>query len=154
MDRLNQEQPPKGINRFITAQNIKLGDTTAYEEALSEIKHGHKYGHWIWFIFPQLKGLGSSDLAQYYGLDVEEVDDYIANDILYSRLIEITEALLTLDNSMVNIVGYIDALKIKSCMTLFYLKTNNERFKNVLDKFYDGEYCEYTRKQLEKSENK
>lgn len=155
MDKLdrNLKQTPNGINRFIIAQNIKLGDTSVYEEALSEIKQRHKYGHWIWFIFPQLKGLGSSDLAQYYGLDVDEVDDYIANDILYSRLIEITEALLTIDNSIENIVGYIDALKIKSCMTLFYLKTNNERFKNVLDKFYDGTYCEYTRKQLEKSKN-
>ena len=133
------------INRFIDAQDINSSNISIYEEALNEIKQGHKEGHWIWFIFPQLRGLGSSINSRFYGLDVNEADDYINNETLYSRLVEISEALLNVNNdSIIDIVGYIDSLKIKSCMTLFYLKTNNELFKKVLDKYFDGEYCEYT----------
>ena len=133
------------IKRFVDAQNINVSFKSLYEEALEEIKQGHKEGHWIWFVFHQLKGLGNSVNSRFYGLDVNEVDDYINNETLYSRLVEISEALLNVDNdSIIDIVGYIDSLKIKSCMTLFYLKTNNELFKKVLDKYFDGEYCEYT----------
>lgn len=137
-----------GLNRFLEAQDGLIGETSEYEEALSEIKKGYKCGHWIWFIFPQLKGLGHSANAQYYGLDLDEVDDYISNEVLYQRLIKITRALLNNDDKIENIVGYTDALKIKSCMTLFYLKTNNGLFKEVLDKYYGGEYCEYTKEKV------
>ena len=139
------KEDKNNIKRFIDAQNINASFKSLYEEALEEIKQGHKEGHWIWFIFPQLRGLGDSVNSRFYGLDVNEVDDYINNETLYSRLIEISEALLNVNNdSIIDIVGYIDSLKIKSCMTLFYLKTNNELFKKILDKYFNGEYCEYT----------
>lgn len=95
--------------------------------------------------FSTIKRFRGSCNSRYYGLDIDEVNDYVNNKILYDRLVEIIEALLENDKSIENIVGSIDTLRIKSCMTLFYLKTNNELFKKVLDKFYDGKYCEYTK---------
>lgn len=136
------------LDRFIKIQNETIADGTRYELTLQEIVNGHKCGHWVWYIFPQLKGLGKSLNSYYYGLYNNEVNDYVNNKILYDRLIEITEALLENDKPIEDIVGSIDALKIKSCMTLFYLKTNNELFKKVLDKFYDGKYCKYTKEVL------
>ena len=137
------------LDRFIKIQDEKIADRTRYELAFQGIVNSHKCGHWIWYIFPQLKGLGKSLNSSYYGLCDYEVNDYIDNEVLYNRLIEITEALLENDKSIEDIVGSIDALKIKSCITLFYLKTNNELFKKVLDKFYDGKYCEYTKERVE-----
>ncbi len=142
------ETSKTNVNRFLEAQNRCINGKTMYELALQEIINGYKCGHWIWYIFPQLKGLGRSFNSYYYGLDINEVDDYADNEALYSRLIEITKALLENDKPIEDIAGSIDALKIKSCMTLFYLKTNNELFKKVLDKFYDGKYCEYTKEAL------
>ena len=137
------------LNRFLEVQNRLINNKTMYELALDEINGQKKLNHWIWYIFPQLKGLGTSFNSNYYGLDVNEVNDYIDNDVLYNRLIEITEALLKNNKPIEDIVGPIDTLKIKSSMTLFYLKTNNDLFKKVLDKFYNGKYCEYTKEKVE-----
>ena len=124
------------LNRFIEAQNKN------YNVALNEIKNGKKLTHWIWYIFPQLKELGFSNTSLYYGISsIEEAKEYLKNEYLNNHLIEITEALLNLENKdIVEVLGYPDNLKVKSCMTLFYYASNNEIFKKVIDKFYNGEF--------------
>ena len=123
------------LTRFYDAQK------NVYDEALEEVRKGKKRTHWMWFIFPQLKGLGSSTTANYYGIDgIAEAEEYLAEDVLKARLIEISEALLGLDTDDARVVfGSPDNLKLKSCMTLFYVVDNgNAVFKDVLDKFFDG----------------
>lgn len=137
------------MDRFIDSHEVY------YEMALTEIKNGYKYGHWMWFIFPQLKGLGESDLADYYGIScLEEAKEYYNNDYLRKHLIEISKALLRVENKSINyIMGYPDNLKLKSCMTLFELVDSKEEvFKKVLDKYYFGERDEKTI-QIIKKEN-
>ena len=128
-----------GIERFIEPNNED------YDIALQEIKNGHKDSHWIWYIFPQLKGLGISYMSDFYGIkDLNEAKEYLNHEILGKRLIEITESLLNLEtNNAIQVFGYIDAVKVKSCMTLFYFASGEENklFKNVLLKFYGGTYC-------------
>jgi len=129
------------LNRFIKAQE------NDYEVALSEIKSGHKRSHWIWYIFPQIKGLGFSSTSEFYGLDgLAEAKEYIENDILRARLIEISEALLNLETSDARLVmGHIDDLKLKSSMTLFAEAAPDiDVFQKVLDKFFDGKKDERT----------
>ncbi len=103
------------IDRFIKAQR------EYFERALSEIKSGRKRSHWMWFIFPQLRDLGQSHTAIYYGiLGIDEAKEYIQNDYLRENLIAITCALLALEENDPNVImGRIDALKLCSCMTLF-----------------------------------
>ena len=124
------------LNRFIEAQNKD------YDKALNEIKNGKKLTHWIWYIFPQLKELGFSNTSIYYGISsIEEAKENLKNEYLNNHLIEITKALLSLENNDIeDVFGYPDNLKVKSCMTLFYYASNNEIFKKVIDKFYNGEF--------------
>ena len=113
-----------------------------YSSALEEIKGGHKQTHWIWYIFPQLAGLGFSTMAQYYGIrDLEEAKAYVQDPVLGRDLIEISNALLTLDTSNpTQVMGYPDDMKLRSCMTLFMIAAPEEPvFKKVLDKYYGGE---------------
>ena len=129
------------LNRFIDQQK------TYYDIALKEIKKGYKSSHWMWFIFPQLKGLGTSKMAEYYGLNgIEEAKAYYDNNYLRSNLLEISKALLVVENKSINyILGYPDNLKLKSCMTLFELVDKDEQvFKDILDKYYLGERDEKT----------
>ncbi len=123
------------LQRFLTAQEHD------FAQALGEIKNGLKQSHWIWYIFPQLKGLGHSYNSEYYGLDgIEEARAYYGHPVLRERLIEITTALLEhKDKSAVDILSPVDARKVKSCMTLFWLVSENPLFKSVLDVFYGGE---------------
>ena len=123
------------LSRFIKAQE------TDYEIALSEIRSGHKRSHWIWYIFPQIAGLGFSSTAQYYAIkDRKEAEDYLKNDLLLERLIEISEALLQLEsNDAGNVMGYPDDLKLRSSMTLFReVAPEIDVFQNVMDKFFEG----------------
>lgn len=139
------------LTRFLDAQE------KTYNQALQEIKNGYKETHWIWFIFPQLLGLGESYAATYYGIkNLEEAEMYLDNDILRNRLIEITEALLNVNGLTIEqIVGYPDNLKIQSCMTLFNaVDPSFEVFKEVLDKYYDGLEDEATIRMLTPSLNK
>ncbi len=117
-----------------------------YSVALTEIKDGHKRSHWMWYIFPQLKGLGHSSKSEYYGLScVEEIKEYMGNEYLKKNTLEICNELLKLNDDIDNIFGYPDNLKLKSSMTLFEYSFPNEKvFKNILDKFYDGERDELT----------
>lgn len=123
------------LQRFLTAQEHD------YEQALAEIKNGFKQSHWIWYIFPQLKGLGFSYNSEYYGIDgIEEARAYYNHPVLQERLIEITTALLEHQDKTANdILSSIDAIKVKSCMTLFWLASGNPLFKSVLDAFYGGQ---------------
>ncbi|MEG1987157.1 MAG: DUF1810 domain-containing protein [Bacilli bacterium] len=122
------------LERFLDAQE------ETYYEALNEIKRGKKETHWMWFIFPQIKGLGMSETAIYYEINsLEEAKAYFEHEILGKRLLEITNELLKLNISDPEyIFGDIDSLKLKSSMTLFSYISNNEIFDKVLEKYYDG----------------
>lgn len=133
------------IDRFIKMQELY------YEIALSEIKDGYKRTHWIWYIFPQLKGLGQSYNSEYYGFDgVDEVIEYMRNPYLRNNMIEICNELYKLDDSIENIFGYPDYLKLNSCMTLFEYSIPEEKiFGKIIDKFYNGKRDRVTLEMLE-----
>lgn len=122
------------LQRFIDAQNDN------YATALEEIKNGRKKSHWIWYIFPQIDGLGMSTISKMYSIkDIEEARAYVNNELLYSHLIEITEVLLNLNtNNIEDIMDEPDDLKLRSCMTLFSIVTDNPIFDEVLKKYFDG----------------
>lgn len=128
------------LERFLKAQEKD------YEHALNEIKSGRKIGHWIWYIFPQIAGLGFSSTSKYYSIrDKKEAIEYLKNKTLKNRLIEICEALLSLESDDATyVMGYPDDLKLKSSMTLFDEVSDIDVFKKVLDKFYKGEKDEMT----------
>lgn len=133
------------IGRFIKMQELY------YEVALSEIKDGYKRTHWIWYIFPQLKGLGQSYNSEYYGIDgVDEAIEYMKNPYLKDNMIEICNELYKLDDSIENIFGYPDYLKLNSCMTLFEYSIPEEKiFGKIIDKFYNGKRDRVTLEMLE-----
>lgn len=139
MDRYN-------LSRFLTAQD----SCSQYEMALEEIRTGRKRSHWMWFVFPQLKGLGRSYNADYYGLTgADEALAYWQHPVLGERLREITGVLLLLEGmSARQIFGGIDAMKLRSSMTLFWKATGNELFRKVLDKYYDCKVCNRTLEML------
>lgn len=123
------------LNRFLKAQE------QSYETALSEIRSGQKRSHWIWYIFPQVKGLGFSYTSEFYGIDgLDEAKAYMGNGLLRKRLVETSEALLSLESSDAGyVMGYPDDLKLRSSMTLFAeASSETEVFQKVLDKFFGG----------------
>ena len=123
-----------------------------YPMALGEIKNGRKESHWMWYIFPQLKELGYSSTAKYYGLTKDEAKAYLKDEILKSRLIEISQVLLELkSNDATEIFGYPDDLKLKSSMTLFSeIAPEIEVFDKVLEKFFSGKKDDKTLELLKK----
>ena len=123
------------LSKFLKAQERD------YDTALAEIRAGRKTSHWIWYIFPQLGELGFSPTAKFYGIvDLDEARAYLANNLLRTRLIEISQALLNLpSNDIEDIMGYPDNLKLCSSMTLFHLaEPACDVFQKVLDKYFDG----------------
>ena len=135
------------LDRFLEAQE------RMYETALREIKNGEKESHWTWYIFPQLRGLGRSQMAYAYGIkDLEEAKAYLAHPVLSKRLIEISTALLEhKDKHIEDIMGYIDDMKLKSSMTLFaQLSEKYSVFDQVLSYFFNGEMDKLTLKLLNK----
>lgn len=129
------------LNRFCEALDF------AYELALGEMRAGRKRSHWIWYVFPQVKGLGRSYNARYYALDgVEEARQFLNDEELGGRLREITEVVLEhrgIDvEDLMN--GEIDAVKLRSSMTLFDIVSPNDIFAQVLEAFFDGNRCEHT----------
>ena len=121
--------------------------TNDYPTALREIKAGRKMSHWIWYIFPQLRGLGKNPNSYEFGIeDADEARRYLSHPVLGPDLLEITEALLSLDeNDPVKVMGGIEAMKLRSCMTLFAsLSERGSVFHKVLDKFYGGEMDDLT----------
>lgn len=129
------------LDRFIRAQK------NSYQTALQEIKSGRKRSHWMWFIFPQITGLGYSETARYYAIkDMDEAKAYMDDACLGGRLVEISQALLELESDNATaVMGWPDDMKLKSSMTLFALaKPECEVFRKVLDKFFLGEMDQKT----------
>jgi uncharacterized protein (DUF1810 family) len=124
------------LERFVAAQ------APVYSQALAELKRGRKQSHWMWFVFPQLAGLGRSPTAQHYGISsAAEARAYLGHPLLGPRLRECSQALLAhRGRSVESILGAVDALKLRSSMTLFEaVADSGEPFAHVLDCFYRGE---------------
>lgn len=137
------------LQRFLDAQALM------YQQALKEVEAGKKEDHWIWFIFPQLKGLGKSNSSRYFGISgIDEARAYYEHPVLGTRLREVTGALLMNDKSAEEIFGKLDAQKVRSCMTLFnymvkyVLENEDDIFQKALNKFYDGKGDDLTGKLL------
>lgn len=128
------------LEKFVNAQE------QIYKIALAEIKNGRKHSHWIWYIFPQLKGLGKSSNSQYYGIsDLEEAKAYLSHPILGKRLREITIALLNLNRvSAIDVFGELDAIKVRSCMTLFREIAEDDLFQDIINRYFSGRGDELT----------
>jgi uncharacterized protein (DUF1810 family) len=124
------------LDRFIAAQEA------IYDRALAELRAGEKHNHWMWFVFPQISGLGRSETARYYAIeDLDEAREYLAHPLLGRRLAECTDAMLGWAGKRhaVTILGHIDAMKFASSMTLFEAAGGSERFGRALDAFCGGE---------------
>lgn len=141
------QQKTFNLERFVAAQS------EVYETALAELKNGRKETHWMWFLFPQLAGLGSSATARFYAItSLEEAGQYLKHPLLGKRLRECCEALLALQqNDIADILGYPDNLKLCSSMTLFECAAEEpEVFTCVLQKFYGGRRDPVTMELLER----
>ena len=131
------EARQRNLLRFIHAQDSGgiYDNTSTYSEALQEIKNGYKKTHWIWYVFPQMKGLGKSEISEFYGIDGrEEAYAYIAHPVLRARLIEITEAVLNNEHSAYSIFGA-DIIKFRACMLLFASVSDIPVFKQIVSKY-------------------
>ncbi len=123
------------LSRFVNAHK------QSYQTALEEIKNGYKYSHWMWYIFPQIHGLGRSSTSQYYAIQsLEEARAFLEDPYLGKNLLEISQALLNLDtNNATEVFGRPDDMKLRSSMTLFSLVADADPvFQKVLDKYFDG----------------
>jgi len=123
------------LDRFVTEQNRD------YETVLGELRRGRKSSHWIWFIFPQIAGLGHSAMSQYFAIaSLDEARAYLAHPILGPRLRECARLVLAVEGRTAEeILGSIDAMKLRSSMTLFHRAAPDEpEFASVLDRYFDG----------------
>ena len=138
----------EGLERFVKAQKRD------YRFALEEVRAGKKQSHWIWYIFPQMYGLGHSCYANLYGIrDKKEAEEYLKHKILGKRLREITMALLEHDAcSAEDIFGNLDAMKVRSSMTLFDIVSPEDIFDEILNKFYANQRCDITIRMLSEME--
>ena len=135
------QQAQINLDRFVYAQE------TTYGNALSEIRNGKKSSHWMWYIFPQVEGIGKSDVSRRYAIfSLEEAKAYLQHPLLGNRLREISSAVLSLEGkSAVDIFDRTDARKLKACMTLFHLASPDESvFIQVLEKYFDGRFNRQT----------
>ena len=134
------------LERFKKAQEFD------FATALAEIRNGRKVSHWMWYIFPQLAGLGMSSTSQYYGIcDLEEAKAYLEDEYLRDHLMTICEALLSLDTSdALAVFGRPDNMKLRSSMTLFAQASDNDIFQKVLEKYFEGKMDGRTVKMLQK----
>lgn len=126
----------QGLDRFLIAQQRD------YAQALAELQAGHKRSHWIWYVLPQLRSLGRSAMAREYGIrDRQEAADYLAHPVLGPRLVACVNALLSHpERSAVEMLGEVDAMKLRSCLTLFGAVAQGEPcFGQALQTFYGGE---------------
>lgn len=133
---------PFQLQRFIEAQR------GTFEVALTELRAGKKQGHWIWFIFPQLAGLGRSPTAQFYGIrSIHEARAYLTHPLLGGRYRQAAEAMLGWagQRSAVDILGDVDAMKLRSSLTLFEITSGDALFRQTLEAFYDGPDAETLR---------
>lgn len=123
------------LDRFVAAQ------AAVYAQALAELRRGRKTGHWMWFVFPQIAGLGRSDTARFYAIrDAAEARAYLAHPLLGLRLLEATGAVIAAPGHAETILGGIDAIKLRSSMTLFaVVAAEPAPFVAALDRFFDGD---------------
>ncbi len=141
---------PPTLDRFVTAQ------ARDYPQALAELRAGRKRTHWIWYVLPQLRELGRSAMAREYGIaDRQEATDYIAHPVLGPRLIECVHALLGHpDKTAVEMLGEVDEMKLRSCLTLFAAVSPGEPcFAKALAVFYGGELDAQTLRLLEDADS-
>jgi uncharacterized protein (DUF1810 family) len=139
------------LNRFITAQE------SIYDIALAELRSGRKRSHWMWYIFPQIDGLGQSSTTKHYSIkSLEEARQYLQHPVLGTRLIECAKAVLAVEGrSISEIFGYPDDMKLKSSMTLFaYVADPPSVFSQILDKYFHGERDAKTLQILKKPDEK
>ncbi|MGY1763840.1 DUF1810 domain-containing protein [Geodermatophilus sp. SYSU D00779] len=129
---------PYRLERFVDAQNHR----DAYLRAVSELRAGRKTGHWMWFIFPQMAGLGRSSNANFYAISsLDEAKAYVAHPVLGPRLLEITQVVNQIEGrSAAEVFGGLDAMKLRSSMTLFAAAAPETReFTACLDRYFDGQ---------------
>jgi len=141
------------LERVVTAQ--VQADT--YDGALRELRAGRKSGHWMWFIFPQLRGLGRSELSRFYGIgSLDEARAYLAHPVLGPRLLACAGTVAGLEGtSAVRVLGEVDAAKLRSSMTLFSSADPDQPvFRQVLDRWYDGRADPLTLERIGRSERK
>ena len=127
----------RNLLRFVHAQDSGgiYDGTGTYTQALQEVKAGYKRGHWIWYVFPQMKGLGKSEISEFYGINGrEEAKAYIEHPVLRERLVEICEAVLYSETSVYDIFGS-DAIKVRSCILLFASVCDIPVFKQIKSKY-------------------
>lgn len=130
------------LERFVTAQDAY----DSYNIALKEIEDGRKKSHWMWYVFPQIQGLGHSIMSQKYSIkSLLEANAYLYHDILGTRLYEVMDA-LPIYGDAEEIFGELDAMKLRSCLTLFDLVSPNEIFADFLENYFNGERCQKTLK--------
>ena len=140
---------PDRLTRFVEAQ-----DDGTFEQALEELAEGRKQSHWMWYVFPQIEGLGNSAKARKYAIaDADEARAYLAHEELGPRLLEATEAMMEWAGTMSaqDILGDVDAMKFRSSMTLFEFASEDDDaqvFADALEAFYDGERCPLTLEQV------
>jgi uncharacterized protein (DUF1810 family) len=128
---------PYDLERFVDAQD-QYGE---YARAASELRNGRKTSHWMWYVFPQMRGLGQSQQSHKYGItSLAEARAYLQHPVLGPRLLECTQLLLSVEgHSAVQILGSVDAMKLRSCMTLFSRAAPEESaFRQVLDTYFQG----------------
>lgn len=134
-------EDPFNLARFVLAQH------NSFEQALLEVRNGRKASHWMWYIFPQLRGLGLSSMSQHYGITgLDEASAYLAHDVLGPRLMTICEATLAIEGkSATEIFGKPDDLKLRSSATLFaQVSDSNSVFHKILDNYFDGKVDQST----------
>ncbi len=130
-------EDPHDLHRFLKAQD----QDGAYEHALEELRRGRKQSHWMWFVFPQLRGLGRSWMAEHYGIaSLEEARAYLSHPVLGRRLLECSSLVAATEATSADAVfGSVDAVKLRSSMTLFReADPRCDVFQRVLERFYDG----------------
>ncbi|PTW48617.1 uncharacterized protein (DUF1810 family) [Sphingomonas faeni] len=138
------------LDRFVAAQD------SVYPQALAELQHGAKRSHWMWFIFPQIAGLGQSAMARTYAItEADEARAYLAHPVLGPRQIEVTQTVTAASGSAETILGGIDAVKLRSSMTLFAAVADDPSpFRAALDRFFDGEDDQATLDLLRRTANR
>ena len=138
---------PFGLQRFVDAQDRD----GIYDQAMRELQAGRKHSHWMWFVFPQVKGLGRSPMAQHYAISgLTEAKAYLAHPLLRRRLLECARALTELDTAdPERVFGPVDAQKLRSSMTLFTAAAPDEPvFRTVLDQYFEGDLDKGTTSRL------
>ena len=135
---MNKEEAiNRNLLRFVHAQDSGgiYDGTGTYAEALEEVRAGHKRGHWIWYVFPQMKGLGHSEISDFYGINGrEEAKAYIEHSILRERLVDICEVVLNSKTSVYDIFGS-DTIKVRACILLFASVCDIPVFKQIKSKY-------------------